>query len=352
MKKANKGLSASSIVPSSIVLSATLAFSAVADDKVLNIYNWAEYMPMDVLEAFEQEYDVTINYSTFDNNEAMYTKLKLLDGKGYDVVFASTYFIERMANEGMLAQIDKTQIPHVKDLYAGLMAQPFDKNNDYSLPYIWGVTGISYNGEMVDGANLTKWADLWRDQYAGQLMLLDDVRDVFGMALKSKGYSINTTNEAEIKEAYELLVKLRPSVVVYNSDAPHVPFVTGEVAVGQQWNGNAYLAQAEMEGIEFVYPEEGSILWMDNYVIPKNSTRKELAHKFIDFMYRPENQAKLVEELGYPAPSKRAKEFLDEALKNNLVVFPEDADIEKGEFTNDVGSAVEIYQKYWQLLKS
>ncbi|USH01456.1 spermidine/putrescine ABC transporter substrate-binding protein [Grimontia kaedaensis] len=336
----------------SIALTATVSFNVSASDEVLNIYNWAEYMPMGVIKAFEKEYDVSVNYSTFENNESMYTKLKLLDGKGYDLAFASTYFIQRMSDEGMLAKIDKSKIPHVKDIIPGLMGQPFDKNNDYSLPYIWGVTAISYNGDIVDGSNVTKWADLWNDEFAGQIMLLDDVRDVFGMALKAKGYSINTTNEAEIKEAYEMLKDLRPNVVVYNSDAPHVPFVTGEVGIGQQWNGNAYLAQAEMENIEFVYPDEGSILWMDNFIIPKGAEKVDLAHKFIDFLYRPENQAAMVEELGYPAPSKRAKEKLSAEYTENNVIFPSDEDVEKGEFTNDVGEAVSIYNRYWQLLKS
>lgn len=336
----------------SIALTATVSFNVSASNEVLNIYNWAEYMPMGVIQAFEKEYGVTVNYSTFENNESMYTKLKLLDGKGYDLAFASTYFIQRMSNEGMLAKIDKSKIPHVKDIIPGLMGQPFDKNNDYSLPYVWGVTAISYNGNIVDGSKVTKWADLWKPEFAGHIMLLDDVRDVFGMALKVKGYSINTTNEAEIKEAYEMLKTLRPNVVVYNSDAPHVPFVTGEVGIGQQWNGNAYLAQAEMDNIQFVYPEEGSILWMDNFIIPKGAEKVDLAHKFIDFMYRPENQAAMVEELGYPAPSKRAKEKLSAEYTENNVIFPSDEDVEKGEFTNDVGDAVKIYNRYWQLLKS
>lgn len=336
----------------SIALSASVSFGVFANNEVLNIYNWAEYMPMNVIKAFEKEYDVSVNYSTFENNESMYTKLKLLNGKGYDLVFASTYFIQRMSDEGMLAKIDKSKIPHVKDIIPALMGQPFDKNNDYSLPYIWGVTGISYNSELVDGSKVTKWSDLWKPEFSGQLMLLDDVRDVFGMALKAKGYSINSRNENEIKEAYNSLVALRPSVVLYNSDAPHVPFVTGEIGIGQQWNGNAYLAKTEMDSIHFIYPKEGSIMWMDNFIIPKNAEKVDLAHKFIDFMYRPENQAAMVEELGYPAPSKRAKEKLSAKYTENNLIFPTDDDLKNSEFTNDIGEAASIYNRYWQLLKS
>ncbi|ODP99859.1 MULTISPECIES: ABC transporter substrate-binding protein [Salinivibrio] len=340
------------ITATALALSAVFATGVSADDKVLNIYNWAEYMPMDVINAFEEEYKVTVNYSTFESNEAMYAKLKLLNGKGYDLAFASTYFIDRMIKEDMLAKIDKSKISHFDELRPGLLGQPFDKANDYSLPYVFGVTGISYNNQYVDGDKVTKWADLWRDDFNAQVMLLNDVRDVFGMALKAQGHSINSKDEDEIKQAYEYLRQLRDNVVVYNSDAPHVPFVTGEVTIGQQWNGNAYMAQQEIDGIEFVYPQEGAILWMDNYIIPKNAENKTLAHQFIDFMYRPENQAKLVEEFGYPAPNTRAAEYLDDELKENTTIFPTDDAVNSGEFTDDVGEAVKIYQKYWQMLKS
>lgn len=336
----------------SIALTASVSFNVAASKDVLNIYNWAEYIPEEVITAFEKEYNASVNYSTFENNESMYTKLKLLDGKGYDLAFASTYFIERMSQQGMLQKIDKSKIPHVKDMIPGLMGHAFDKKNDYSLPYIWGVTAISYNSELIDGSKVTAWGDLWKPEFVGKLMLLDDVRDVFGMALKSKGYSINSTKESEVKEAYELLKTLTPNVVVYNSDAPHVPFVTGEVGIGQQWNGSAFLAQQEINTIEYVYPSEGVIMWMDNFIIPKKAEKVDLAHKFIDFMYRPENQAILVESLGFPAPSLRAKEKLSADYKNNSVIFPPNEVIEKGEFTNDIGKANEMYQKYWQLLKS
>ena len=347
MNKFLKGVTAVSLA-----LTATISFGVSANQKVLNIYNWAEYMPDSVLKAFEKEYGVTIHYSTFENNESMYTKLKLLDSKGYDLVFASTYFIQRMIEQGMLSKIDKSKISHHADLIPGLMNQPFDKNNDYSLPYVWGVTAISYNNEYVKGELVSKWDDLWRPEFSRQVMLIDDVRDVFGMALKSLGHSINSTNPNEIKAAYKKLRQLRPNIVLYNSDAPHVPFVTGEVSIGQQWNGNAYLANQEMDSIEFVYPEEGAILWMDNFIIPKGAKNSALAHQFIDFMYRPENQAALVEELGYPAPSLRAKEKLSKEYTDNQMIFPSNEDVEKGEFTNDIGEASQIYQKYWQLLKS
>lgn len=328
------------------------AFSVTAGERMLNVYNWAEYLPVDVIKAFEKEYDVTVNYSTFENNEAMYTKLKLLDSKGYDVAFASTYIIAKMGREGMLAEIDKAQLSHLKDVTPSLLNQSFDPNNQYSVPYVWGVTGIAYNGDYYQASDVQSWSDLWNDEFRQQVMLLDDVRDVFGMALKSLGYSINSTNENEIKQAYQRLRELKPNVVVYNSDAPQVPFVTGEVTAGMQWNGNAYLGREELPELGFVYPQEGAILWMDNFVIPKGSAHKELAHQFINFILRPENQAEIVKTLGYQAPSKAAKQHLPVDMQNDPLIFPDDALISNGEFTNDIGTFAEVYQKYWQKLKS
>lgn len=336
-----------------LILSA-ISFASVsqANNQVLNVYAWGGYLPEASLKAFEKQEGVTINYSTFENNESMYTKLKLLNGGGYDVVFASAYFIEKMGREGLLTKLDHSQIPNMQDTMPGLLGQGHDPKNDYSLPYIWGVTAISYNEGLVETPPV-RWADLWDAKYAQQVMLIDDIRDVFGMALKLNGYSINTKNEDEIKKAYESLVALQNNVLLYNSDAPQVPYVSGEVSVGMQWNGNAFQGQVEMPELKFVMPEEGAVLWMDNYTIPSGSENKELAHKFINFMYQPENQAEIVQSLGYASATKGGRDLLPAELKNNLTIFPNEEDMAKGEFINDVGAeTLAIYEKYWQRLRT
>ena len=342
MKNVVKGLLLSTLVASGY---------AHAQNKELNVYAWGGYLPEASLRQFEQQEGVTINYSTFENNESMYTKLKLLNGGGYDVVFASAYFIEKMAREGLLAQLDHSQIPNMKDTMPALLGQAHDPKNAYSLPYIWGVTGMSYNANVVEP--LSRWADLWNEEYANQVMLIDDIRDVFGMALKMNGYSINSKNEQEIKTAYESLVALQPNVLLYNSDAPHVPYVSGEATVGMQWNGNAFQGQTEMPELTFVMPQEGAVLWMDNFTIPSGSNNKALAHKFINFMYQPESQAEIVKSLGYASATTSGRALLPEALRNNKTIFPSDEDMAKGEFINDVGpQALAIYEKYWQKLRN
>lgn len=329
-----------------------LSLSSHADNKVLNVYAWGGYLPEASLKAFEKQEGVTINYSTFENNESMYTKLKLVKGSGYDVVFASAYFIEKMGREGLLAEIDHAQVQNMGDAMEGLLGQAHDPDNRYSLPYIWGVTGISYNESLVDEP-VTKWAQLWDAKYAQQVMLIDDIRDVFGMALKLNGHSINTKNEDEIKQAYESLVALRDNVLLYNSDAPQMPYVSGEASVGMQWNGNAYQGQVEMPELKFVMPEEGAVLWMDNFTIPSGSQNKALAHKFINFMYQAEQQAEIVNSLGYASATNAGRALLADELKNNPTIFPAVEDIKKGEFINDVGAeTLAVYEKYWQRLRT
>ncbi len=333
-----------------IALSALLMLGT-AHAKQLNVYAWGGYLPEASLRQFEKQQGVTVNYSTFENNESMYTKLKLLKGGGYDVVFASAYFIEKMGREGLLAELDHEQIPNMKDTMPALLGQAHDPQNRYSLPYIWGVTGLSYNAEMVDG--VTRWADLWKPEFAGQVMLIDDIRDVFGMALKLNGYSINSQNPQQIEKAYESLKALQANVLLYNSDAPHVPYVSGEASVGMQWNGNAYQGQQEMPELKFVMPQEGAVLWMDNFVIPSGSENKALAHQFINFMYQPENQAEIVNSLGYASATTRGRALLNDAIRNDVTIFPSEADMVKGEFINDVGpEALAIYEKYWQKLRN
>ncbi len=323
-----------------------------AAPETLNVYAWGGYLPEESLRLFEKQENVVINYTTFESNEAMYTKLKLLNATGYDVVFASAYFIEKMAREGLLSKIDHAKIPNMESTMPTLLGQAHDPKNDYSLPYIWGATGISYNETMVDEP-ITSWKQLWDSKYDQQVMLIDDIRDVFGMALKMNGYSVNSKNPQEIETAYKSLVALKNNVLVYNSDAPQMPYVSGEVTIGMQWNGNAYQGQQEMPELKFVMPKEGAGLWMDNFTIPSGSEHKELAHQFINFMYAPQQQAQIVKTLGYASATEKGKALLPDELKENKTIYPDEVDIKNGEFLNDVGKdTLTIYEKYWERLKA
>ena len=177
------------------------AGSLKAEERIV-VYNWSEYIPEGVLEEFTEETGIKVDYSTYENNEVMYSKLKLQKGKGYDIVVPSTYLVSLMRDDGLLHEIDHAKLANIGNLSPDLMDKPYDPGNRYSIPYLWGSTGIGVNVSEINPATITKWADLWDPKWKGKLLLTDDVREVFHMALKKNGFSTNTTDPDEIRVAY------------------------------------------------------------------------------------------------------------------------------------------------------
>lgn len=328
-----------------------IAGVAQAGEQVV-VYNWSEYIPEDTLEKFKKETGIEVVYSTYESNETLYTKLKLMKGEGYDVVVPSTYYVSKMAKEGLLQKVDKSKLDNFKNLDTDLLNKSFDPNNEYSVPYLWGSTGIGINVADIPRDSITGWQDFWDPKFKNQLLLTDDVREVFHMALRIKGYSANTTDEAQIKEAYEYLKELMPNVRVFNSDAPREPFLSGDVSLGMIWNGSVVQAQEDNDDIQYIYPKEGAVFWMDSFVIPAGAKHVENAHKFINFMLKAEIAKDCVDYVGYATPNKAGKALLDDETASDPTIFPDAETLAAGEFHTDVGDAVLIYDKYWQLLKA
>ena len=334
-----------------VLINFLLVTSGSAAEKVY-IYNWTEYIPDAVIEKFTEETGIKVIYATYESNEAMYAKLKLIKGDGYDLVFPSTYFVSKMIKEDMLHPLEHSLVPNIKDLDNSLLNKEYDPMNSYSLPYMWGSTGIGVNVDAIPSDSATSWKDLWKKEFSGQLLLQDDMREVFHMALKIKGYSSNSSDPSEIKEAYELLRELMPHVLVFNSDSPRLPYLAGEVNVGMIWNGEAWMAQQENKAITYVYPDEGANFWVDSFAIPKGAKNIDNAHKFINFMLRPDIAALCVEENGFASPVTAALPLLSEEVRTSEVIFPPAEVVAAGEFQTDVGEALVIYQKYWEKLRS
>lgn len=330
---------------------ATLFTSNVmADDQELYFYNWSEYIPNEVLEDFSKETGIKVIYSTYESNESMYAKLKT-QGEGYDLVVPSTYFVSKMRKEGMLQEIDHSKLSHFADLDPNYLNKSFDPDNHYSIPYIWGATGIGINTDMLDKSSIKNWGDLWDSKWEGQLMMMDDAREVFHIALTKLGYSPNTTDPKQIEAAYQELKKLMPNVLVFNSDFPANPYLAGEVSLGMLWNGSAYMARQEGAPIDIIWPEKGAIFWMDSLAIPSGAKNIDAAHKMIDFLLRPENAAKIAMEIGYPTPVKAAYPLLPKEFANDPNIFPPQAVMESGEWQDEVGKAAAVYEEYFQKLK-
>ena len=321
----------------------------------LNLYNWSEYMPQEILDGFKKETGISINYTTFDSNEAMYAKLKLLDDSSqYDLAIPSTYYVEKMAKEGLLQALDKSKLSHFSNLDTSFTNTKVDPDNKYSIPYMWGSTGLAINGDVIDPASVNSWNDLWRPEYKNQVMLMNDMREVFGMTLLTLGYSGNSRNPEEIKAAYQKLTTLMPNVKTFNSDATRIPYIEGETNIGMTWNGEAVMANDEgLTSLVYKYPTEGAILWMDNFVIPKNAKQVDAAHQFIDYLLRPENAKIVSEEIGYASPNLAARELMAENVRNNATIYPSKDILAKAEFQEDVGDeALQVYQQYWDMLKT
>ena len=330
-----------------------LAFGGCTRNKnVLYVYNWSEYMPDSVIKDFEKETGIKVIYSTYDSNEIMYSKVKLQKGHGYDLILPSTYYVSKMAKEDLLLELDHSRLTNFNNIVPELLDQIYDKGNKYSIPYMWGVSLVAYNDKYAQPDTITSWGDLWRPEFAGYVLLNNDVREVFQMALVLLGYSGNSTNESEIEAAYNKLVELVPSVRIFNSDSPKQPFINEEVRIGLLWSGEAYRANTVNEHVRYVYPKEGAIVWMDCLSIPQGAQNVENAYKFIDYILRPEVALAIAEDVGYITPNQAALELMDEESKNNNLLNPNADDLKNAEFQDDIGDAVLIYEKYWERLKT
>lgn len=322
------------------------------DGKTLYFYNWTEYVPPGLLEQFTKETGIKVIYSTYESNESMYAKLKTYQDSAYDLVVPSTYFISKMSKEGMLQKIDTSKLSNFHNLDPNLLHKSFDPNNEYSVPYIWGATAIGINRDEIDPASVTRWADLWDAKYKSSLLLTDDAREVFQIALRKLGYSANTTDPKEIEAAYKELQKLMPNVLAFNSDNPGNPFMEGEVNLGMVWNGSAYVARQAGTPLDVIWPQEGGIFWMDSLAIPANAKNVDGAMKMINFLLRPDIAAQVAETIGYPTPNLAAKKLLPVDVSGDKTLYPDDETIGKGEWQNDVGSAATLYETYFQQLKA
>ena len=324
-----------------------------AEDKIINFYNWSAYTPDSVIEMFTKETGIKVNYSTFDSNETMYSKLKSAPHSEYDIIVPSNYFIDRMINEGMLHALDKSKLPNFKLLDPFFLNQPFDPNNRYSIPYLWGTTGIVINQYYISNYNdINSWQDLWKPEYTNKLMLLNDSREVFSMVLISLGYSVNDHDPAHLEQAYKRLLQLLPNIKLFNNDAVANTYIDEDATLGMAWNGDAYLASQENSNILYHYPREGFVIWIDNFAIPKNAPHIENSYKFINFLLRPDIAKIITTSVGFATPNHAAYELLPTEIKNNPRLYPSKEILKRGQYQRYVGKATPIYEKYWQLLKT
>lgn len=322
-------------------------------NQTVHLYTWTEYVPEGLLDQFTKETGIKVEVSTLESNETMYAKLKI-QGKsgGYDVIAPTNYFVSKMAREGMLMELDHSKLPVIQDLNPDWLDKPYDKGNKYSLPQLLGAPGIAFNTDDYKGDKFTSWADLWNAEFKGKVQLLDDAREVFNIALLKLGKSPNTTDPAEIKAAYEELLKLRPNVLAFSSDNPANSFISGEVSVGQLWNGSVRIAKKEQAPVDMVFPKEGPVLWVDNLAIPSNAKNVDAAHKLINYLLSAPVAEKLTLEIGYPTSNVKALPNLPKEITEDPAIYPTSKVLQESQWQDDVGDAIELYEKYYQQLKA
>ena len=357
-----KGLlvTASFFVVAAVSFTTYRHFASPASNE-LYVYNWGEYIDESVIQDFEAETGIHVVYDLFETNEEMYPVIEA-GGVAYDVVCPSDYMIQKMVENDLLAEIDFDNIPNIDQIDPEYMerSKAFDPENKYSVPYTWGTVGILYNDKRLEELGVEppdSWMDLWDPRLSGEILMQDSVRDAFMCALKPLGYSLNSTDPGELEEAKELLIQQKPLVQAYVIDQVRDKMLGEEAAVGVIYSGEMLYLQELAEGkdfhLEYVIPQEGTNLWIDSWVIPKNARNKENAEKWIDFLCRPDIAKRNFEYITYATPNRGAFELLDPELQQNKAVFPDWDSLQNAEVYQYLGDEVDsLYNELWKEVKS
>ncbi len=319
------------------------------------VYNWGEYIDPETLDMFEKETGIQVIYDEFDTNETMYPKVEA-GASNYDVVCPSDYMIQKMIDNDLLQELNWDNIPNAK---ANIGAQyyeqseAFDPGNRYAVPYCWGTVGILYNKTMVDEP-VTSWSILWDEKYADSILMQDSVRDLFMVGLKSLGYSMNSTDEKELNEAKDLLIQQKPLVQAYVIDQVRDKMIGNEAALGVIYSGEAIFTQRENPDLEYVIPKEGTNVWIDSWVIPKNAENVENAEKFIDFMCRGDIALLNFDYITYSTPNTAAQALIeDDDIRNSKIAFPDLSQYDGLETFSYLGDDADaLYNDLWKEIKS
>ncbi len=334
-----------------LVLGIFFAPLTFGDENIVNVYTWSGVIPAATIQQFEKETGIKVNFSTYDSNEVMYAKLRASNNAGYDVIEPSSYYIDRMRRQNMLEKLDKTKLSNFKNINPEFLNQTYDPQSNYSIPFIWGITGIFLNKDYITPNGISRWSDLWNKKYLNQLMLLDDSREVFSMALRVLGYSVNDNDPEHIKQAYIKLKELLPNIKMFSSAVLSI-LIDEDATVGMAWNGDSYKANKENTQIKFIYPKDGFVIWVDNFSIPKNAPHRDNAYKFLNFMLRADVAKAIVLDNNFPTANLAAQKLLPNDIRNNPTIYPSRDVLRRGEFQTDVGdNALALYEKYWEQLK-
>ena len=324
------------VVNDDISVSADYDWTRLADQKItLNVYNWGLYISdgsdesVDILSAFEKLTGIELNYTTYDSNESMYAKIKS-GGASYDVVVPSDYMVGKLIQEDMLAPLDYKNIPNAAKINPGYRGLEYDPTDTYSVPYTWGIVGLIYNTTLVEEPP-TSWADMWDPQYTGSILMFNNSRDAVAIAAKKLGLSMNPSSVEEVEQCMTELKNQKNMVQAYVMDEIFDKMAGGEAALAPYYAGDAITMIQDNPDLAFVFPKEGSNLYVDAMCIPKNCKNKEAAEIFINYMCETDVAAANCDYTGYSTPIDEVRESLDDELKNSPIAYPDADVIERSE---------------------
>lgn len=323
-----------------------------SEQNVLNVYNYSTYIDPQVITEFEKKFDTKVNYDSYENSDDLYTKLKA-GNPGYDVIFPSDYIVTPMGKENLLEKLNLNNIPNAKHIDQKLLNQPFDPENQYSLPYQWGTMGLGYNIKKT-GKELDSWEAIFDPKFKGKVALMEEIRSMMGAVLIYLGYDPNTTNLDEINQAKDYIIKHKETIAAFTGDNGQLLLNQGEVDITVEWSGDILQIMSENPDLRYAIPKEGSIIFIDNVAIPKNAPHKELAEKFINFINEPEMAAKISNFTQYGTPNKTAldKGLIDAKALKNTSIYPTPEVFERLHYNRDVGQANKLYDQAWTEIKT
>jgi spermidine/putrescine-binding protein len=322
-------------------------------EKKLNLYIWSEYLPQEVIDEFTRRTGIAVRYDLYDSNESVLEKLQS-GVADYDLVVPSDYMVRILIELKLLRPLDRSRLPGFANLDPRFLDQDFDPGNRYSIPYVWGTTGFGYDKRRTTRTGAPdSWAPLFDPANKGQILMLDDMRECFAVALKHMGRSLNSTDPKVLRAAADLLKTQKPLVKTYNSGDYENILAAGDVWFAHGYNGQiAKVAAREPQRLGYVLPKEGATLWMDNVCLPRGARNVASIYAFLSYILDPEVDARIVNGISYATANVPARKFIKPGILNDPAIYPPDSALENCEFIKDIGDATELMDEYWTEIKA
>ena len=340
-----------------IISLASLSLAGCSSSKKETIYlfNYGDYIDPQVYDLFEEQYGIKVVYDEYAAPEDMYAKFTS-GASEYDLICTSDYMLEKLIKEDLLSEIDFNNIENFSNISQNQLeaSKSFDPDLKYTIPHFWGTLGILYNTEKVKAADVKSWDCVFDGKYKDRIIMPNSERDSFFVALTQLGYDANTTDKAQLEAAAQLLKKQKKDVQAYLLDeAARVKIESGNADIAVIYNGEAYLAFENNDKLDFVIPEEGTCMWLDAFAIPKEAQNKEAAEKFLNFLCSEEIAAMNFEYIYYSTPNQAVVDSLDQEVRSETAIFPEESVFERATVLKYLGTEAEqLYSKLWKNDKS